>query len=348
MKKLLLVGSNTVHTYNFIDLICSYFDQILLITDKKRKDFEYETIELDFGLSLNSVIRTTHAIKVAVNEFKPTLIHIHQANSYALYTNLATLHSGIPKILTAWGSDVLVMPKRGWLFKRMLRYNLKKVDFITSDSLFMAEEMKRLCPSIASVLIANFGISIVPLEIKKERIIYSNRLHKALYRVDKIIEAFKRMLDSDSQHNEWKLVVAATGDETESLKQLSARLGLNEKVEFIGWVDQLQNALWYGKATYWVSIPESDATSISLLEAMSSGCIPIVSDLPANMEWIENGVNGVIVNDVEKDFLTNSLSLKMPEAVSINKDRIKRDGTKEANRKKFIELYNKAIGHIGN
>ena len=31
-----------------------------------------------------------------------------------------------------------------------------------------------------------------------------------------------------------------------------------------------------------------------MLEAMAAGCTPIVTDLPANREWIENGVNGLL------------------------------------------------------
>lgn len=343
MKKLLLVGSNTIHTYNYLELIESHFDEILLITDKKRENSKYHTLELDFGLNLQAFFKTTNAIRKSIAEFKPTIIHIHQANSYALYTNIAAMGSKIPKVLTGWGSDILVMPKRSFLLKRIVVFNLKHANWITSDSNFMADEMKRLCPTIGPVLIANFGISIDPLPEDKELIIYSNRLHKKLYRVDKILIAFRKFLDRVPSDQKWKLIIAAVGEETDDLKKLSLDLNLNARVEFVGWIDKKINAEWYSKAMFWVSIPESDATAISLLEAMACGCIPIVSDLPANREWINNGVNGVIVSDVDDDFLTHAVSLKMENAQAINKERIEKDGTKSANRMKFLELYQTII-----
>lgn len=98
------------------------------------------------------------------------------------------------------------------------------------------------------------------------------------------------------------------------------------------------NEQWYS-AKIWVSIPESDATSISLLEAMACGSIPVVSDLPANREWIQSGVNGIVVEDLDSDFISEALTLNQSNAIEINKKRIEQDGTKESNRAKFLQLY---------
>ena len=36
---------------------------------------------------------------------------------------------------------------------------------------------------------------------------------------------------------------------------------------------------------------------------MAYGCIPILSDLPANKEWVKNNENGIIVEDkLEHEF----------------------------------------------
>ena len=94
----------------------------------------------------------------------------------------------------------------------------------------MADEIKRIQPLSTPVLIANFGIGFTPPKhVVKEKIIYSNRLHKPLYRIDAIIEAYKKM----KQHpllQDWKLVIAAVGEETDNLKKLfrpRKSMGLN-------------------------------------------------------------------------------------------------------------------------
>lgn len=63
MKKLMIIGSNTIHVYNYIDLVKEYFDDILLITNEKREGTDVKTIELDFYLKLSSRIKTVGKIK---------------------------------------------------------------------------------------------------------------------------------------------------------------------------------------------------------------------------------------------------------------------------------------------
>jgi glycosyltransferase involved in cell wall biosynthesis len=48
-------------------------------------------------------------------------------------------------------------------------------------------------------------------------------------------------------------------------------------------------------ARWYFSLPQSDSVSVSVLEAMAHGCIPLLSDLPANREIVEDRRNGLIV-----------------------------------------------------
>ena len=335
----MIIGSNSIHVYNYINLVKDYFDEIILITNKKREETSVKTIELDFHLKLSSRLKTVAKIKKLIQEYAPSIIHIHQVNSYAYYSLLAARKSLVPKILTAWGSDILLSPKNSFLLKKMVQFNLRHADFLTSDSEFMAEEIRSLLPRRKlDILIANFGIEIIEKDLLKENIIYSNRLHKKLYQIESVINAFKLFLEN-SIDKSWKLVIAATGEETNNLKSMVEHLNLKGNVEFVGWVDQEKNVEYYSKARLFVSIPESDATSISLLEAMAYGCIPVLSDLPANREWIDDGKNGIIVNSPSENIFERALKLNMSEVASINKRIIIEKGTKVANKKKFIQLY---------
>ncbi|GDX53431.1 hypothetical protein LBMAG27_24780 [Bacteroidota bacterium] len=342
MKKLLLIGSNQIHLKNYHELVAGFFDEVFFITNSTPSLVPTESMALNFSLK-NPIAgwRTIQAIKKKIKTFHPDVIHIHQAGSFAFYTLLAAKKFNIPVIVTAWGSDILISPNRNFALRSMVKYILNHADYFSSDSGFMAVEMNRLADKELNVLIANFGIDSPSVSVAKEKIIYSNRLHKPLYRIDKIIIAFASWV---KKNPDWKLVIGATGEKTESLKQLAVDLKLNYKIEFVGWLDKKKNEEYYSKSTFYVSIPESDATSISLLEAMAHGCIPVVSDLPANKEWIENGVNGIIVNDLENLF--NSIgAIDIEKAKSLNKKIIEERATKESNRRKFISLYEKAM-HI--
>lgn len=342
MKKLLLIGSNCVHTYNYFHLIKSYFDQIVMVTDDQHELIDAKISNCYYvNSSLKKWSNYSTAIKAykdIIEEENPDVIHIQQISTYSflLLRALKKSKKRIPVVLTTWGSDVLLLPEKGFIFKKMVQYVLNHCDKFTTDAQFVADRMQQLARKPLHTVIANFGINIVDIEIDKENIIYSNRLHKPLYRVDKIIQAFHLF---SQQHPDWKLVVGAVGTETDNLKQLTKELDLEEKVTFIGWVDAAVNSKMYAKSRLWVSIPESDATSISLLEAMSLGALPVVIDLPANREWIQHGVNGIIVNNIDTNFLEEALSIDFEKAAHINTEIIHQKGTKETNQKLYFAIY---------
>jgi glycosyltransferase involved in cell wall biosynthesis len=331
-KRLLIIGSSSIHTENFFQLMKEEFAEIKLISD------------VNFSLwSLSAQLNTAKQIRKMAREFNPDIVHIHQVNSIAYYALKAIVPLDIPNVLTAWGSDIYLTPHRSFLLKALVRWNLKHADSFTADSKDLAEHMQALLPERKmEILIANFGMSLQPVQAAKGKVFYSNRLHKKLYRIDYILRAFAKF-KSQPNREEWKLIVGAVGEETENLKALAHSLGIEGSTTFVGWLQPEDNANNYAKATYYISIPESDATSISVLEAMAYGCIPILSNLPSSREWISHGETGYIVEDVESDFISNAFAFDLKEASQKNKERIERDGTKDANRKKFLSLYEKLL-----
>jgi glycosyltransferase involved in cell wall biosynthesis len=93
-----------------------------------------------------------------------------------------------------------------------------------------------------------------------------------------------------------------------------------------------------------VSIPNTDGTSISLLEAMAYACIPFVSNLPANKEWVKDGENGFVVDagELEKSLLKfNGFDVKT--AIQINQNLIQTKASKSVNRLLFYSIYDKIL-----
>lgn len=340
MKKLLLISSYSVHLVKYLELVESYFDEIQIVTSAPLKDCQWKVEIVDFGLKWSAAQTTISILKKMYREFQPSIVHVHQANSVAFYSFLAMRGTHVPKVLTAWGSDVLVLPKKNWMFRWMVQFNLRNADYITSDSTYMGQEIARLAALKNNILYVNFGVATSLEYDDKENLVYSNRLHKPLYRIDDILTAFHKF---HSKNPDWKLIVAATGSETERLEKWVTQNQLTQAIQFVGWLSSEENEAWYKRAKVYVSIPESDGTSISLLEAMGCGCLPVVSDLPANREWIDSGVNGYLVSDTKSDFL-NEVDLSLWESASeLNRALVQRKGTKSANRALFIELYDRLL-----
>jgi glycosyltransferase involved in cell wall biosynthesis len=347
--KLMVISSAGAHVRNFIELVRDATSAIHLISVAE-PDFEWQNSDLtlvDFSLrSPKNYIKTVSQIRAAYETFRPDVVHVHQLNAVAFFALHALGKYAIPTVATAWGSDVLVQPERNALFRWLVRFSLKRAKVFTSDSVFMGERMQELLPERAlDITICNFGVDPVKHVLPKEKIIFSNRLHKKLYRIDKIISAFHSFCQT-SEANGWNLVIGATGSETENLKSLATDLGLNDRIKFVGWLQKNENMEYYARAQVFVSVPESDATAISLLEAMNHGCFPIVSDLPVSPEWIDDGRNGRIVKDIDSNFFAGIGDSDFDKVSVINKDIISRKGTKEMASQIFVGLHKKLISGL--
>jgi L-malate glycosyltransferase len=74
-------------------------------------------------------------------------------------------------------------------------------------------------------------------------------------------------------------------------------------VQFGGQVSQRDLPRWYHMADLYISPSHVDGSSVSLMEAMACGLPALVSDIPANKEWVSEGVNGWLFPDGNADIL---------------------------------------------
>ncbi|MCD4501805.1 glycosyltransferase family 4 protein [Chromobacterium vaccinii] len=302
IARLLVAGSASIHTWRFLAGIAPHVDELYLacngdVPAERRPANLKGELRVDFSLKACS---TAGRLKAWISEVKPDVVHVHQANSVAWHARRALAGSKIPMLLTAWGSDVLLLPDQNPLLRAMVRGNLKAAAAITSDSLYMAAKIRDLAGD-CRISLLSYGIDALPPQPKigaKKKQVLSCRLHKPLYRIDAILKGWAEVENSGCCAD-WNLVVAASGGETDKLKQLAASLGL-KRVEFAGFVDSAALGKLYAESRVFVSVPRSDATSVSLMEAMGHGCLPLLSNLPANGEWVIDGLNGMIAEDVER------------------------------------------------
>ena len=109
-----------------------------------------------------------------------------------------------------------------------------------------------------------------------------------------------------------------------------AQLGLQDQVQFHGRVNDVQMVRAIQQSRVSVSVPTSDATSVSVLESMACGLPVLASDLPANRQWVDEQ-GGWIVPVRDAQALTQALLLAHdhPEQSAQmgvhNRERIERD-----------------------
>ena len=83
--------------------------------------------------------------------------------------------------------------------------------------------------------------------------------------------------------------------------------GVIDRVEFGGRVSQADLPRWYRKSDLYVSPSHVDGSSVSLMEALACGLPALVSDIPANKEWVQEDRNGWLFPDGDADALAEKI-----------------------------------------
>jgi len=234
-------------------------------------------------------------------------LHAHYLTSHGTLAWLAKrLYRLRAQIVgSAWGSDILVAPATASLLRKLTATVLRACALTTSDSLYMAARMREL--GAREVMVFPFGLeSLPPLTTSKQPwLFFSNRGLEPLYRPDLVLRVFSGIAAALPSA---RLVVANDGSLARALPSIATRLGLHvgrvddgAQVEFVGRLTATVQDRWYTRASWFISLPASDSVSVSVLEAMAHGCIPVLSDLPANAELVRNGVNGLLLREQDID-----------------------------------------------
>ncbi|MCK4352699.1 glycosyltransferase family 4 protein [candidate division WOR-3 bacterium] len=263
-------------------------------------------------------LRCIPRIKRLIREIKPDVLHGHYISDYGFY---AAASSFRPLILTAWGSDILVDSVKSWIARWQVKYALKKVDLITVDSKHVRNRVVLLGANFSKIREVQWGVDLENftnkranlyerkefcdrLEIKNGPIILCPRGFEEVYNSDIIIKSIFKVL---KEIPKLTFIFLGKGRNKEKIIKLAKSLNVGHATRFPGQIEHNEMPIFYRVADIVISIPSSDSTSVSLLEAMAYGCFPIVSDLPANREWIKDGKNGLLVNPRDSIDLSNAI-----------------------------------------
>lgn len=169
-------------------------------------------------------------------------------------------------------------------FRRAKKFNAKYVRYVPGvgvdvnkfNKVSIEKTRKRLSIGVAT---NNFMIVSVG-ELNK------NKNHEV------IIKAISRLENIE-------YVLCGKGPMESYLKQLSKDFGINERIHFLGYRNDMTEI--YKTADLFVFPSFREGLSLSLIEAMASGLPVVCSDIRGNIDLIEEGKNGYLVkaDDIE-------------------------------------------------
>ena len=241
------------------------------------------------------VLLKKNAVKKVIKAIAPDILHAQYATSYGVVGALCGFH---PYIITALGTDVLVSPKRSFVYRTLVRYALRKADWVTAMAEHMRKEIIDLGINEKKVSTVMFGIdpmifNRVERKIDPNRfVITSTRNFEPIYNIQLLLEAFK--IAREKMKDPF-LNLIGDGTLRASLEKYVNENGLKDQVKFFGKIPQPQIADVLRHSDLFVSTSLSDGNNVSLNEAMACGCISLATDIPANRHWIKENMNGFLV-----------------------------------------------------
>lgn len=257
------------------------------------------------GGKLGYVLKRGAARRV-VRRLDPDVLHAHWLTSYGMLA-LAADQPHVPLVVTAHGDDVLIAPGGSRLMRRLVQRVLRAAKLITvpGDPMHRAvvELLAPQSPPAAGIAVFQYGVESARLAEAGRRAreasgpgplrIVSARALLQLYRVDALLDALALL---DAHALDFHCDLLGDGPEREALELQARRLGLGDRVTFHGAVTPAEVERHVGASDIYVSVSESDGVSLALLEALSLGAVPVLSDIPANRPWVNDGATGILVD----------------------------------------------------
>jgi glycosyltransferase involved in cell wall biosynthesis len=281
-----------------------------------RGDCEAEVNVLrTFGLGKGAYLFCVPQLNRVVRQFQPDIVHAHYLTSYGAVAALAGCH---PLLVTAWGSDLLPVRTTTVMHRWAARQAFQGADVVTVVADHMKSPAMTLGARAEQLEVVNFGVDLALFKPNQARaanrvpMIVCTRNFDEVYRVDTLIGALARL---KNEGRCFRCQLIGDGPHRRQLQHTARTFGVGSEVEFLGRRDPSEIAHRLASADVFVSPSISDGNNVSLTEALACGVFPIATDIPANTQWIENGVTGFLFEPGNAGALARALAtaLDSPE-----------------------------------
>jgi glycosyltransferase involved in cell wall biosynthesis len=261
--------------------------------------------------------------KIAAIE--PDVVDAYGASSYGLY---AIRPLGAPRIATIHGPDIYMVAANSPLLRLAVRALLRRAEMIHGSTSAVAGYVKEhVGLEIGSRLkVHGWGIPYGEIAADAEgrrrrirgelqigprtRVIVHCRHIAAIWRPQVLLEAFAATLGRHPDSELWYVYPrpnVAGQALLERLEERVGQLGLGGRVRFLGPQPHDRFISLMHAADLFACIGENDLLASTLLEAMATGLVPVLSDLPAYREVIDDGRNGFLLPEITPEALAGRL-----------------------------------------
>ena len=304
MKKILFVGdAGSIHIKKYADyFLCNGYD-VYLATFSGKNDTRVKNIFYLSDISINNdggnfhYLLSVFKLVAIIKRIKPDFVNAHFSYSMGFITYIALKISRVKASFSVvcHGSDILDYPFG--ICKYLNKLVLKNADKIISVSWQMTEIIKKMNVNNEKIFTGQYGIEYVLKDMRhcvRDIDIISIRNYVPNSRIDELLKILNKHCFFEK-----KIVFVLPGIEEERLRYIQEK---NKHIVFYKWLEHNQILELLERSNIYISATKSDGSSLSLMEALACGSIPIVSNIPSNREWIVDSLNGRLFDNFEDLF----------------------------------------------
>lgn len=311
--------------------------QVTIVTDLSKKiDYKidgrvklYDLHKYGYIFDKKHLLRNVLNLRKVIKDVKPDVI-ITVLYPLDLLSLLATINMSIPIVNTMHNS--FERPKGGEysLQARFVRFYVNR--FFSHVTVLTEADKKYIGKRIKNISVLPNPLTFEPkrdIPAKEKFILAAGRLDVWYCKgFDILLKAWVRL---QASYPEWKLKIAGGGDST-PLKKICSDLGIENRVDFLGFVDIKEQ---YENAEIFVLSSRYDGFGMVLIEAMSQGCACIACDYkgrqreiiaddhqgiicsPEDIEGVSKAIQNLIENDnyrkyLQKNAIDRSHAFRLP------------------------------------
>lgn len=313
-------SSYTPHDYRFLSVLAETDHEVFYLrlersprqTEDRPVPPKIEQVQWAGGQGLfnwRDLPRLTLNLRQVIRHIRPDLVHAGPIQTCAFLTVLAGFH---PLLTMSWGFDLMQNADRNAWWKNITRYTLKRSTFFTSDAEVTRKKAIAYGMNPQRTVVFPWGVdlahfapsSTVHGPRSQGFTLFCNRSWEQRYGVDVLAKAFVNVAQ---QRADISLLLLGGGSQATTIRQIFERGGVVDRVMFTGQVSQADLPRYYQMADLYISPSHVDGSSVSLMEALACGLPCLVADIPANKEWVTEGVNGWLFPDGNVDALAASI-----------------------------------------
>jgi len=276
---------------------------------------EWEGVE--GPLAIKDLAEVTLRLRALLKGLAPDLVQAGPLHDVAY---LVALSGFKPLLATSWGFDLMKDVDSNLLYRMTARYSLEKAERLIVDAKCSAERAVRFGFDPLRIDRFPWGVDLSRFSPKRacqaesawrreqgwqdKKVLLCLRAWEPNYGVDVLAKAFCRAVRQDQ---DLRLLLLGDGSQSREIRTILHDGGAEEQVFYGGRVPNDDLPRYYGAADLYVSPSHVDGSSVSLMEAMACGLPSLVSDIPANLEWVVPERNGFIFPDGDIKALERSI-----------------------------------------